>query len=41
VKIKAAVLDKMGLALPYAKSRPLTIEEIELESPGQAEVLVK
>jgi Zn-dependent alcohol dehydrogenase len=41
VKIKAAVLDKMGLALPYAKSRPLTIEEIELESPGQGEVLVK
>ena len=31
MKIKAAVLNKMGAELPYAKSKPLTIEEVELD----------
>jgi len=31
----------MGLDAPYAKSRPLAIEEAELDAPGQGEVLVK
>lgn len=30
----------MGLAQPYAKSRPLAIEEVELSKPGEREVLV-
>jgi alcohol dehydrogenase len=41
MKIKAAVLNKMGLEAPYAKSRPLAIEEVELDPPGHGEVLVK
>ena len=30
MKIKAAVLQAMGLTSPYADSRPLRVEEIEL-----------
>jgi alcohol dehydrogenase len=41
MKIKAAVLNKMGLEAPYAKSKPLAIEEIELDPPGYGEVLVR
>ena len=41
MKIRAAVLNAMGATLPYAKSRPLSIDEIELEGPGHGEVLVK
>src|SRR3954463_10869212 len=41
MKIKAAVLNKMGAEAPYARSKPLAIEEIELDDPGQGEVLVK
>jgi alcohol dehydrogenase len=41
MKIKAAVLNKMGLEAPYAKIKPLAIEEIELDPPGYGEVLVR
>ena len=41
MKIKAAVLNKMGLEAPYAKSKPLAIEELELDDPSHGEVLVK
>src|SRR6186997_809912 len=41
MKIRAAVLNKMGAETPYAKSKPLSIEEFELDPPGQGEVLVK
>ncbi|SAL61799.1 S-(hydroxymethyl)glutathione dehydrogenase/class III alcohol dehydrogenase [Caballeronia choica] len=41
MKIKAAVLQAMGAALPYADSRPLRIEAIELAPPGPDEVLIK
>ncbi|HZZ93947.1 MAG TPA: zinc-dependent alcohol dehydrogenase family protein [Usitatibacter sp.] len=41
MKIRAAVLDEMGAPLPYARSKPLKIEEVELEPPGQGEVLVR
>lgn len=41
MKIKAAVLRTMGAAAPYATSRPLSIEEVELDPPGSGEVLVK
>jgi alcohol dehydrogenase len=40
MKIKAAVLNKMGVEAPYAKSKPLAIEEVELDDPGHGEVLV-
>jgi alcohol dehydrogenase len=41
MKIKAAVLNKMGAPTPYAKSKPLAIEEVELDPPCQGEVLVR
>jgi Zn-dependent alcohol dehydrogenase len=41
MKIKAAVLNTMGVEAPYAKSKPLSIEEVELDDPGHGEVLVK
>lgn len=41
MKIKAAILYEMGLPRPYDESIPLKIEEIDLSSPEQGEVLVK
>src|ERR671916_3113108 len=41
MKIRAAVLSEMGAERPYAKSKPLAIEDIELDPPGPGEVLVK
>src|SRR5215813_2477904 len=41
MKIRAAVLNAMGAALPYGSSRPLAIDEVDLEGPGHGEVLVK
>ncbi len=41
MKIKAAILNSMGAKHPYATSKPLSIEEIDLDPPGPNEVLVK
>ncbi len=41
MKTRAAVLDRMGMDLPYAASRPLTIRTIELDPPGPDEVLIR
>jgi len=41
VKTRAAVLTEMGRPRPYTRSRPLTIEEVELDAPGPGEVLVR
>ena len=41
MKIRAAVLDKMGAEAPYAKSKPLRIAELDLDPPGRGEVLVR
>ena len=41
MKIRAAVLDKMGVAPPYATSKPLTIKTVDLAPPGPGEVLIK
>jgi alcohol dehydrogenase len=41
MKVKAAVLNKMGVAPPYAQSKPLSIEGVELDDPGHGEVMVK
>jgi alcohol dehydrogenase len=41
MKTKAAVLYEMGKSKPYAESKPLVIEELELEGPGAGEVLVE
>jgi len=41
MKIRAAVLNAIGAKAPYVDSKPLTIEEVELASPGHGEVLVR
>jgi alcohol dehydrogenase len=39
--IRAAVLREMGAPTPYANSKPLKIETVELDAPGEGEVLVE
>ncbi|GAA3570120.1 zinc-dependent alcohol dehydrogenase family protein [Kribbella ginsengisoli] len=39
--VRGAVLREMGLPSPYAESRPLSIEEVELAPPGPGELLVR
>ena len=41
MKMRAAVLDRMGATPPYAISKPLRIETVELDPPGRGELLVK
>lgn len=41
MRIRAAVLNQMGAAKPYAQSKPLSVEEIELDDPGYGEVLIR
>ncbi len=41
MKIKAAVLHEMGLDRPYADSKPVKIEELDLDPPEKGEVLVR
>lgn len=41
MKIRAAVLRRMGLEGPFADTKPLVISELELAPPGPGEVLVK
>jgi alcohol dehydrogenase len=41
MKIKVAVLHHMGSPRPYAESRPIHIEEVDLDPPQEGEVLVR
>jgi alcohol dehydrogenase len=41
MKIRAAVLETMGVPRPYVDSKPLVISELDLEAPGPGELLVK
>ena len=41
MKVRAAVLNAMGAAMPYAKSKPLSIDMVELNPPGPGEILVR
>ena len=41
MKMRAAVLNQMQIPQPYAKTKPISIETIELDAPGPGEVLVK
>jgi alcohol dehydrogenase len=41
MKIRAAVLEAMGAAQPYATSCPLKIEDLDLAPPGAGEILVR
>lgn len=39
--MRAAVLHTIGLPGPFAQSRPIEIEQLQLEEPGPGEVLIK
>ena len=41
MKIRAAVLDEIGVPRPFAESRPLSVQELELDEPGPGELLVR
>jgi alcohol dehydrogenase len=41
MKTRAAVLHSMENPAPFAQSKPLKIEEVDLDAPGPGEVLVK
>ncbi|MBP8296676.1 MAG: zinc-dependent alcohol dehydrogenase family protein [Burkholderiales bacterium] len=41
MKIRAAVLDKSQQPPPYAETRPISVETVDLDAPGPGEVLVK
>lgn len=41
MKIRGAVLERMGVEPPYAATKPLSIQEVELAPPGAGEVLVR
>ena len=41
LRIRGAVLEEVGRARPFARSRPLTISELELDPLGPGEVLVR
>src|SRR6201993_4104657 len=40
-RMKAAILNEMGRARPYAYSKPLVVEEVDLDPPGSGELLIK
>jgi len=41
MKMRVCMLREIAADMPYANSKPITIEEIELDPPGPGEVLVK
>lgn len=41
MKMTAAIMFEQGLPRPYAESQPLKIEQVDLEGPGEGEVLVE
>lgn len=41
ISIRGAVLDEIGLSRPYTDSTPLHIAELELDAPGEGELLIR
>lgn len=41
MRMTAAIMYEQGLPAPYAQSQPLRIEEVDLDGPGEGEVLVE
>ncbi|MFP3548905.1 alcohol dehydrogenase catalytic domain-containing protein, partial [Rhizobium sp. SIMBA_035] len=39
--IRGAVLEVIGAERPYADTRPIHVEDLELEGPGEGEILVR
>src|ERR1700733_13559819 len=40
-QMKAAILNEMGRSRPYGNSKPLVVEDVDLDPPGRGELLVK
>jgi alcohol dehydrogenase len=40
-QMKAAILNEMGRSRPYGNSKPLVVEDVDLEPPGPGELLIK
>jgi alcohol dehydrogenase len=41
MRMKAAIMFEQGRPRPYAESRPLVVEDVELDGPGPGEVLIE
>src|SRR5690349_23095821 len=41
LSIRGAVLEEIGRSRPYAESAPLSISELELDPPGDGELLLR
>jgi alcohol dehydrogenase len=41
MRVRAAILNEVGAKRPYAASRPLTVDEVELAPPGPGEIRVR
>ncbi|GGA35871.1 zinc-dependent alcohol dehydrogenase family protein [Psychrobacillus lasiicapitis] len=41
MKVKSAILRESGAERPYASSKPIKIEQVDLDSPGAGEVLIQ
>lgn len=41
MKVKAVVLRALGLPRPYAETRPLQVEDLDLDPPGAGELLIR
>ncbi|MEU1985696.1 alcohol dehydrogenase catalytic domain-containing protein [Nocardia sp. NPDC019395] len=41
MRIRGAVLERIGAAQPYADSAPITVSELDLADPGPGEILVR
>ncbi|SER86321.1 zinc-dependent alcohol dehydrogenase family protein [Psychrobacillus sp. OK032] len=41
MKVKSAILRESGAKRPYASSKPIKIEQVDLDSPGAGEVLIQ
>ncbi|WP_420108953.1 alcohol dehydrogenase catalytic domain-containing protein, partial [Mycolicibacter arupensis] len=39
--IRGAVLERIGAPRPYARSRPLTVTQVDLAPPGDTDLLVR
>src|ERR1700726_2011384 len=39
--MKAAILNEMGCSRPYANSKPLVVEDVDLDPPGAGELLIR
>ncbi len=41
MRIRGAVLEEIGRQRPYAESKPLSVDDLELAAPGEGELLVR